>query len=113
MRKDSTFWCGGSARLLGAVSLLGLVGGLATPAYAQDEPQPEIADTVETGPGEAGANDSGELAADAAQEEAGEELVVTGFRRSLAEALSVKRESVSAAPDKPKGAVYLDEGSAS
>jgi TonB-dependent receptor len=94
MRRHSTFWRGGAstARLLGAVSLFGLAaGGLWAPAHAQEAVQPET-----EGTGEVGANDAGEQASDAAAAEQGEELVVTGFRRSLAEALSVKRESVSA-----------------
>ncbi len=84
MSKRFGFWRSGAgtARLLGAASLFGLAaGGLAAPAWAQDEPeQPaEVAtDTGDSGPGEAGANEAGEQAADAAQEQAGEELVVTG-----------------------------------
>jgi TonB-dependent receptor len=78
---------------MGAASILGLaLAGLAAPAYAQtpaDEQEPGVADVAEQ------AADA-PAEADAEAEAAGEEIVVTGFRRSLAEALNVKRESVSA-----------------
>jgi iron complex outermembrane receptor protein len=76
-------------RLLGAASLLVLAtASLAPPAYAQTE---SVGDAAQ-----AGAEDPAEQAADAAaQSGAEEEIVVTGFRRSLQEALNVKRENVS------------------
>jgi hypothetical protein len=77
-------------RLLGAASLAVLATAtLAAPAHAQQEPQEEAEQT--------GVGSTAEQAASAATEAAtGEEIVVTGFRRSLAEALNIKRDSVSA-----------------
>ena len=77
-------------RGLGAVSTLALLAALAAPAHAQDVQEP-IEEAQETG-----AEDVAEEAADAAPGQDEEGIVVTGFRRSLAEALAVKRESVSA-----------------
>lgn len=66
-----------TARLMGAASLLALSGGV---AHAQDaSPAPAAAD-----PATEAAPDSGQ------------DIVVTGFRRSLEKALNLKRESVSA-----------------
>ncbi|WP_233221963.1 TonB-dependent receptor [Allosphingosinicella deserti] len=76
-------------RLLGAASILAMTG-FATPAWAQDA----SAAAPGTGAQTLDSNDVGEQAADAAPDEEG--IVVTGFRRSLAEALNVKRDSVSA-----------------
>ncbi|TFI56902.1 TonB-dependent receptor [Sphingomonas parva] len=78
-------------RLLGAASLLALAG-VAAPAWAQESAQEASDPAAQTQP--TGSEDVGEQAADAAQEDSG--IVVTGFRRSLAEALEVKRDSVAA-----------------
>jgi TonB-dependent receptor len=74
--------------LFGAASTAALLAGLAAPAYAQDAAAEDAA--------QAGAEDAGDQAADAASVAPEDEIVVTGFRRSLAEALAVKRDSVSA-----------------
>ena len=86
----------GAARLMGAASILGLaLAGISAPAHAQapaDQQEPgveNVAEQAADAPAEADA-------AEADAEAGGEEIVVTGFRRSLAEALNVKRESVSA-----------------
>jgi TonB-dependent receptor len=79
---------GGSTlrRLLGAASVLAMTG-FAAPAWAQDT-------TVASGSQTTDSADVGEQAADVAAEDS--DIVVTGFRRSLAEALQVKRDSVAA-----------------
>jgi iron complex outermembrane recepter protein len=79
-------------RLLGAASLLA-IAGFAPPAFAQETQAQDTADAGAQGQA-TGSEDVGEVAADAAQDESG--IVVTGFRRSLAEALAVKRDSVAA-----------------
>ena len=75
-------------RLLGATSFIVLTLGAMAPAYAQDVPVPTEA---EQGPG--AQSSTAEAALEAEQQQ---EIIVTGFRSSLAEALNVKRESVSA-----------------
>ena len=82
----------GSGGLLAAVSALGLAIGLAAPAHAQAEPQNDASQAQ--APGSDAASQSADRGEAGVQED--EEIVVTGFRRSLAEALNVKRESVSA-----------------
>lgn len=77
--------------LLGAASLLA-IAGFGAPAWAQDAAAEDQA--TATGSQTVDSADVGEQAADAAPDEEG--IVVTGFRRSLAEALNVKRESVTA-----------------
>jgi TonB-dependent receptor len=74
---------------MGAVSTAALLAGLAAPAHAQEA----AAEAQEPG---SPADAEAEQAADASPGQDAEEIVVTGFRRSLAEALAVKRESVSA-----------------
>jgi TonB-dependent receptor len=76
---------GGSTlrRLLGAASVLAMTG-FAAPAWAQDATGSQTTDSA----------DVGDQAADAAADDS--DIVVTGFRRSLAEALEVKRDSVAA-----------------
>ena len=66
-----------TARLMGAASLLALSGGV---AHAQD-----------AAPAPAAADPAAEAAPDS-----GQDIVVTGYRRSLEKALNLKRESVSA-----------------
>ncbi|WP_347304654.1 TonB-dependent receptor (plasmid) [Croceibacterium sp. TMG7-5b_MA50] len=69
--------------LVGAASLGALaVHLLAVPALAQGAPQPD-SPTAPTA-----------VLSDAQDEGAGEEIVVTGFRRSLAEGLELKREAI-------------------
>ncbi|HEY0087025.1 MAG TPA: TonB-dependent receptor [Allosphingosinicella sp.] len=77
--------------LLGAASTAALLAGLAAPAHAQ-----EAAAETQDPAAQNGAEEAAEEVADAAAEQPGDEIVVTGFRRSLAEALAVKRESVAA-----------------
>ena len=83
----------GAARFLGAASILSLaLAGISAPAYAQDaaaDQEPGVEDVAEQAADAPAGPDAAEAVAD-------EEIVVTGFRRSLAEALNVKRESVSA-----------------
>jgi TonB-dependent receptor len=75
-------------RILGAVSGGVLALALAAPACAQDsEPAAAEAET---------ADDTAQPETGAEEESTSEDIVVTGFRRSLAEALQVKRQSVSA-----------------
>ena len=82
------------SRLKGAASLLALATAVtATPAWAQVPPEPVIT------PGEEPAEevDSAPAAAVEAQQEIAEpEIVVTGFRRSINQALDIKRQSDSA-----------------
>ena len=79
----------GFAPLLGAASLIAVA--MPAQAFAQEEAAAEESQ-------DPGVADTGEQAADAAADVAAEDegIVVTGFRRSLAEALEMKRESVSA-----------------
>lgn len=73
-----------TVRLLGAASLLGLALAGA-PAFAQAQEDPGATDVAE---------EAEAAAADAAA--ADDDIVVTGFRRSLAEAIELKRDSVAA-----------------
>jgi TonB-dependent receptor len=80
------------ARLLAATSLAVLASAMfAAPAHAGQAAADAAAQAKpEPSPGAESST------AEEALENTGEEIVVTGFRRSLAEALNVKRESVSA-----------------
>jgi TonB-dependent receptor len=81
------------ASLLGAASLGVLAAtAFAAPAHAQDAAATAPAQEEAAGPG--AESSTAEEALEAGTD--GGEIVVTGFRRSLAEALNVKRESVSA-----------------
>ncbi|HEY0043354.1 MAG TPA: TonB-dependent receptor plug domain-containing protein, partial [Allosphingosinicella sp.] len=86
-----------SLRLLGAASAM-VIALASAPAFAQDAaaPTPGVADAGEQAADAAEAQTATETTAEADSAPADEDIVVTGFRRSLAEALNVKRESVSA-----------------
>ncbi len=89
-----------TARLLAAASLGVLaVTALAPPAWAQETPGADVPpDTNAAIPPDGGAGDPGaeeSTAQEAIEETQAEDVVVTGFRRSLAQALNVKRQSVS------------------
>ena len=85
-RLDRYYWTGSKlGALKGAASLLVMAACIApAPAWAQEAPSPAPQVTDEAPP-----------TADTAADDEGEEIVVTGFRRSLDAALNVKRESVA------------------
>ena len=82
--------------ILGAVSGSVLALALATPAHAQDAKPPATqADPAEEAEAAVPLPETGGQTV-AAEETTTEDIVVTGFRRSLESALNVKRQSVSA-----------------
>lgn len=80
--------------ILGAVSGGVLALALAVPAHAQD-PEPPVSEAEEAEPAVPVPDTGGQTVA-APEEATTEDIVVTGFRRSLESALNVKRQSVSA-----------------